>query len=270
MKPIRAWERAYFAAVGLLALSVGVCGFFFPARATKVLPFPVPPLHARFLGAMYLSGLAFMVGALVARTWAEVRIVPPMTAIWTGGLLVVSIIHLDAFDLSELPDQVWFAAYVAYPLVALWLTWRHRADAHERAPGAAIPRWARGYLVGQGAVATSLGTALFLAPDWMAGGWPWPITPLLAQLYSAPLLSYGIGSLLLSRQQTWPEVRVCAVAMVVFAALVLVGSLLHRDLFDAGDVADSAWFAGFAVATAGLAVVGVESVRGSIPAEAGR
>ncbi|MEA2703163.1 MAG: hypothetical protein QOD63_1108, partial [Actinomycetota bacterium] len=25
MEPVRAWERAYFAAVGLLALSVGVC-----------------------------------------------------------------------------------------------------------------------------------------------------------------------------------------------------------------------------------------------------
>ena len=264
MKPVRPWERGYFGAVGLLALSVGVCGFFLPGRAEKVLPFPVPPLHARFLGAMYLSGLTFMVGALVSRTWAEVRIVPPMTAIWTGGLLVVSLLHLDAFDIAEAQDQIWFAAYVAYPLIALWLTWQHRAHVHERAPGPALPAWARAYLAGQGVVATVLGSLLLLAPDWMAGGWPWLITPLLAQLYSAPLLSYGVGSLLLSRQQTWPEVRVCAVAMFVFASLVLAASLLHRGLFDAGEIADSAWFAAFSVATAGLAVLAAESIRGSI------
>ncbi len=264
MKPVRTWERAYFAAVGLLALSVGVCGFFLPTRAAKVLPFAVPTLHARFLGAMYLSGLTFMVGALLSRTWAEVRIVAPMTAVWTGGLLVVSLLHLDAFDLGQLPDQVWFAAYVAYPLIAVWLTWRHRADSHERVPGAPLPAWARNYLVAQGAVATALGVLLFLAPSWMARGWPWTITPLLAQLYSAPLLSYGVGSLLLSRQRTWPEVRVCAVAMLVFAALVLTGSFLHRDLFDAADVADVAWFTGFGVATVGLASLGAGSIRGSL------
>jgi hypothetical protein len=212
---------------------------------------------------MYLSGLTFMVGAALSRTWAEVRIVPPMTAVWTGGLLVVSLLHLDAFDLAQHPDQVWFAAYVAYPLIAVWLTWRHRADGHERVPGAALPNWASTYLVVQGVVATALGTLLFVAPSWMARGWPWAITPLLAQLYSAPLLSYGLGSLLLSRQQTWPEVRVCAVAMLVFAALVLAGSIMHRGLFDAGDVADIAWFTGFGVATAGLAFVGVGSLRPS-------
>ena len=263
MKPITSWERVYFAAVGLLALSVGVCGFFFPSRAAKVLPFPVPPLHARFLGAMYLSGLTFMVGAALSRSWAEVRIVPPMTAIWTGGLLLVSLLHLDAFDLGELPDQVWFAAYVVYPLIALWLTWQHRADAHERVAGPDLPAGARTYLLVQGILATSLGLLLLVAPAWMAGGWPWAITPLLAQLYSAPLLSYGVGCLLLSRQHTWPEVRVCSVAMLVFAALVLVGSFVHRDLFDAGQPADVAWFAGFVAATAGLACLGVGSIRAS-------
>src|SRR5205807_9980616 len=119
----------------------------------RALPFVVPPLHARFLGAMYLSGLTFMVGAALARTWAEVRVVPPMTAVWTGGLLVVSLIHFGEFDLGEPQDQVWFAAYVAYPLIALWLTWRHRGVAHERLAGAPLPTWASTYLAVQGAAA---------------------------------------------------------------------------------------------------------------------
>ena len=82
---VTAGERVYFAAVGLLAFWVGLWCFFVPKEADKVLPFAVPPLHARFLGAMYLSGLAFMVGAIVSRAWAEVRVVPAMAAIWTEG-----------------------------------------------------------------------------------------------------------------------------------------------------------------------------------------
>lgn len=254
MTPVSRGERIYFGAVGLLALWVGVWGFFIPDQVGKALPFLVPPLHARFLGAMYLSGLTFMIGAIRARTWAEARIVPPITAVWTGGLLVVSLLHLDAFDIGQPQDAVWFAAYAAYPVIALWLIWRHRgADSHQRVPGAVLPVGARRYLTVQGVVACALGAALFLAPGPMADRWPWPIPSILAQLYSAPLLAYGVGSLLLSRQQRWAEVRVGVAGILVFAIGVLVASLLHLDLFSAGDVAAWLWFGAFLVAAAALA-----------------
>jgi hypothetical protein len=258
------WERIYFAAVGLLALWVGIWGFFVPDEATRALPFAVPPLHARFLGAMYLSGLTFMVGAIVAPSWAEARIVPPITAIWTGGLLVVSLLHADAFDITEPQDAVWFAAYAAYPLIALWLIWRHRgADAHQRAPGRPLPGWVTAYLAVQGAVATALGAALFVVPDTMADVWPWPITDVLAQLYAAPMLAYGVGSLLLSRQRTWPEVRVGLIGILVFAAGVIVASLIHDELFSTDDVAAWLWFGAFGIAVAVLAALAVLSVTAS-------
>jgi hypothetical protein len=264
--PVRVAERLYFLAVALLALWVGIWGFFDPRNVGRALPFVVPPLHARFLGAMYLSGLTLMVGAALAGTWAEVRVVPSITAVWTGGLLVVSLIHFDEFDLGEPQDQVWFAAYVAYPLIALWLSWRHRGDTHERLAGEPLPGWATTYLAVQGAAAAALGVALMVVPGSVAKTWPWPITSLLAQLYSAPLLAYGVGSLLLSRQRTWPEVRVCAVAMFVFAAGVLVASLIHRDLFSSRDAAAWLWFGAFGGATVALAVLGASAVTRSAPA----
>ncbi len=257
-------ERVYFAAVGLLALWVGVWGFFIPGQVDKALPFLVPPLHARFLGAMYLSGLTFMVGAIRAPSWAEARIVPPMTAVWTGGLLVVSLLHLDAFDIGQPQDAVWFAAYAVYPVIALGLMWRHRgADAHQRAPGTEITTGARRYLTAQGAAATLLGTALFLAPGAMADRWPWPIPSILAQLYAAPLLAYGVGSLLLSRQRRWAEVRVGLAGMLVFAVGVLVASLLHVELFSADDLAAWLWFGAFAVAVVALARLTISAMTGS-------
>ena len=42
----------------------------------------------------------------------------------------------------------------------------------------------------------------------MTGVWPWKITPVLASIYSAPFLSYGVGSLYAAAQSTWAEIRI--------------------------------------------------------------
>lgn len=253
-------ERVYFAAVGALALWVGIWGYFIPMQVERAIPFSVPPLHARFLGAVYLSGLSIMVGALLARHWGQIRAVPIMTALWTGGLCVISLFYLDRFDFAEPQPWFWFAAYIVYPLVALALAWRYRSLADRDAVGdGALPGWARGYLGVQGVALTVLALALLVAPDAMAELWPWPIERLLAQIYSAPFLAYGVGSLLLARRRTWSEIRVVVLGMLVFTVGVLVASVLHRALFSAAEVADVLWFVSFAVATAMLALLGARS-----------
>jgi hypothetical protein len=257
MEPVSRGNRIYFAAVGLLALWVGFWGFFVPSRVDVALPFLVPPLHARFLGAMYLSGLTLQIAGLTARRWATIRVVPLITAIWTGGLFVVSLLHLEVFDFGAARVAIWFAAYLSYPLIALWLMWKHPAVAvdDDGLAGTPLPAWARGYLVVQGVAATGVAIALFVFPDTMVDAWPWPITRLLAQLYFAPLLAYGVASLFLARRRTWPEIRVGVVAMFTFAVGVLLASILHRDLFTSDQMSDVVWFSTFAVASAALAVL---------------
>src|SRR5579859_22302 len=257
MTEVTRGHKIYFAAVGLLALWVGLWGFFIPAHSDEALPWLLPPLHARFLGAMYLSGTTFMVGCLLARRWAAVRVVLPMIAIWTGMLLVVSLFHLGEFNPRVPPTYVWFAAYLIYPILAAWLAWRHR---HAPGPEAGLPRlpdWAKIYLLAQGMATTALALALLFAPGLMTGVWPWAITPLLAQLYSAPFLSYGLGSLLLAGRQTWLEVRIALTATWVFAFGVLLASLIHHALFSLSHLSTWLWFTGFAGAAAALAVLSV-------------
>jgi hypothetical protein len=257
MNQVARRHRIYFAAVGLLALWVGVWGYFIPGHVDVALPWLVPPLHARFLGAMYLSGTTFMVGCLLARQWAEVRVVLPMIAIWTGMLLVVSLLHLGEFNPAVPPTYVWFAAYLIYPLIAVWLAWRHRHAAGPAGGAEALPLVVRLYLLAQGGVVTLLALALLLAPGVLATVWPWKITPLLAQLYSAPFLSYGLGSLLLATRRTWLETRIALAAMWVFALGVLLASLIHNALFALSSPATWLWFASFVVATLALAFLGV-------------
>ncbi|MBK9713182.1 MAG: hypothetical protein IPO81_17990 [Kouleothrix sp.] len=244
-------QKIFFAAVLALAANVGVIGMFNPGHIGATLPFVVPPLHARFLGAMYLSGATFMALAILAQRWHAIRVVVPMIAIWTGMLGLVSLFHLEVFDWATPQVWVWFVAYIGFPLIAAWIAWQQRA-VQDHAADAPIAPALRAYFATQGVIVTLLAVALFVAPAALASRWPWPITPLLAQVYSAPFLSYGLGSLMAARRHDWSEVRIAVYATLVFTLGVLVASLIHAALFDARAPVTWLWFGGFALASAAL------------------
>ena len=253
-------QRIYFIAVGLLALWVGAWGYFVPAQVDSAIPWLVPPLHARFLGAMYLSGVVVMLGCVFSRQYAEVRIAVFMTVIWTGMLFVISLFYLPEFDFARSQVWFWFGAYIAYPLIGLWLIW-HDHHANEPVIGAALANWARAYAQTQGVLVTILAFSLMFFPDAMVAVWPWKISKMLAQIYSAPFLSHGVGALMLSHQRTWLEARVVLNGTFVFALGVLMASVIHRGLFNFTHLSALVWFAAFTIATVMLGVLSVFAIR---------
>ena len=260
MRVITRGERIYFGAVGLLALWVGIWGYFIPDQVDKAIPWLVPPLHARFLGAMYLSGATFMIGGILSQYYAEVKAMIRGILIWTGMLFVVSLFYLREFDYSRAQVWIWFGAYIIYPLIALWLIWNERAIS-ERLSGSDLPAWVRGYLSAQGVLVTALALVLLLAHEFMVSVWPWKITRLLPQIYSAPFLAYGISSLMISRLQTWAEIRVVVTATFVFALGVLLASFIHRPLFSPGNLSTWLWFGGFLLGTVMLGLLTVRAIQ---------
>jgi len=181
-------------------------------------------------------------------------------AMWTGMLFIVSLFYLGEFDYSRIQVWIWFGAYIIYPAIAIWVAWANRNE-NEYSGGKSLPAWARNYLLVQGIIVTLLSLSLLLVPEIMISLWPWKITRLLAQLYSAPFLAYGISSLLLSRQKTWNEVWVVLVGTTVFAIGVLIASLIHHSVFSASNPSTWVWFGGFIIASIVLAVMAVESIR---------
>jgi hypothetical protein len=254
MTSITRGQKIYFAAVGLLAVWVGMWGYFIPDHVNEAIPWLVPPLHARFLGAMYFSGAAIIAGCLLARRWAEVRIVLPMIAIWTGMLFVVSLFYLTEFDFTKIQGWLWFGLYLVYPIIAIWLAWQQRAT--DLTPtGSAVPKWASVYLLVQGILITLLALALLILPGDMATVWPWKITSMLAQLYSAPFLAYGVGSLLLARRAIGLEIRIGAIGILTFAVGVLLASIIHIQLFSFAELPDVLWFVGFGLMIVMLSLI---------------
>ena len=242
-------QKIYFAAVGLLALWVGSWGFFIPEHVDKAIPWLVPPLHARFIGAIYFSAVILMGSSMMARHYAEVRVSVFIVTIWTGMLFVISLFYLSEFDFSRGPVWFWFVAYIIYPLIGFWHTWTHR-NMRDESTSPSLQNWIRNYFFVQGIIITVLALALLFTPELMIAVWPWKVTRLLAQIYSGPFLAYGIGSLMLTRQRIMSEVQIVALGYFVFAIGVLVASTIHRSLFSFSNPSAWVWFGGFSLISA--------------------
>jgi hypothetical protein len=254
MTPLTTAQRIYLGAVAGLALWVGFWCYFVPTRSATAIPWGVSVLCATFFGSMYFSGAVFTGTCMFGKRWVDVRVVMPMIAMWTGGLTIISLFYLPVFDFTRPQVWVWFGAYIIYPLIALGLMWTHRQESNVYpADEPALPEWVRRYLRAQGSLMVILGIGLLFAPQWMGLLWPWQTGRLMLQLYSAPLLTYGIGSFLFARQHTWSEIRLGLLAIGVFTAAELAGTLVHFRLLDGHPMSIATWFAWLAATTGMLA-----------------
>lgn len=240
--------RAYFVLVGLFAIWVGAWGFLLPAQVDRALPWTVAPLHARFIAAFYLGGALAMAPSAFARRLADVRIAIALAVLWTGLLLLVSLLHLDAFDFAKPQVWFWMGAYAVYPL---WGAWLYRRALRDDPPVHRAPDPA---LVAIAVAALALGAALLLAPGPMVRAWPWAVSPLLAHIYAGPFLAYGASALLLAREARPEARRIVLASLLAFTLLALLASLLHLRLFHFDAPAAWLWFGAFAAAAAIVAL----------------
>ncbi len=260
MKPTQALHRVYFSIVIWFTLWVGYFGFFRPEEILRALPWPVPPLHARFIGSFYLSATVFLFLSFLARTLLQVRTIVIMAFTWTGWLLLITFMHWDTFDFSRPQPWFWVFAYILFPIAAAWLAW---AGPRRPDPDTGLIRepWIPVYLRVQGTLLVLLAAACFFAPAWVATIWPWKISPFLAQIYSGPTLAYGVAGLVLAARKNWQETLIPAVGTVTFAVLALIGSMRHIALFAEGSPSKLVWFATLGTIGLGSTFLAVNALR---------
>lgn len=259
MLSITKGQKIFYGVICVAALLVAVLGLFAPEYLASIFTWmTLPPLHARFVGAIYLFGAVFMIGCLTAKTQAEVRGAIQMIGVWTGMLFIISILNLSLFDFKLLPVWIWFISYITYPIISIWMTLRQPKQT-DTLSGSSLPAWAKRFLLVQGIVIVILSVLLFFIPNLMTTLWPWKVTPELAQMYAGPLLSYGLGSLLFSRQETWLGIRSIIPAMFALSLTTVIVSFMHVNLFSFSELADLIWFGWFGVSSV---ILGVMTVKG--------
>ena len=125
---IRVVERLYLGTITLAALFVAYLGFLAPKRMDESFTWAaLPPLHARFVASLYLFGGVYLGACTLARRRAANGPVYGGITAFTGLLLLVTLLNLNAFDFDLAPVWVWTVSYIVYPIVAVVLTisvWR--------------------------------------------------------------------------------------------------------------------------------------------------
>lgn len=210
------------------------------------LPFEAPPLHLRIIASLYAGGMVMMVLAARAQTLSATRIPVIIAGLFTGFLMLVSLLHLGHFDFSvpersgplwgiswlPLPFQVswfWFALYGICPFVVVVLLRRHWQGSQSMIYNP-LPLVLRSLLASLGLCGCAFALLLLLAPQIGVQLWPWEISAFLAQIYAGPFLAFAGAAIMMALAQDRADTRSPAIGLAVFAALALAPSLWHVAL----------------------------------------
>jgi hypothetical protein len=200
-----------------------------------------PPLAAAFLGAGYASGCVLVLLTLRAGTWAQARWPLLTILVFTVLTLVATLLHLDRFHLpgdtglATAAAWFWLAVYVVVPLgmAAVLVHGERTSRPVASSSGRRPPRWFTASLLVQGAVLGALGVLLFLGVDTVVTAWPWDLTPLVAQVTAAWLVSFAVAAMMAVRED--PRfLGPAGAGYLVFGAAEILAAILHRGDLDGG------------------------------------
>jgi hypothetical protein len=246
-----------FTVIVALVLAGGSSLLFTPGFISQRWLWDLTPFNTRFLGAIYLTELAAIGVLVVVNRWSPARLVLPLAFIFTALVSLVSVLHLDRFDVQRLATWAWFVLYVGSAGVTAYLLWRYRrlapADPTPPARG-----WQR-YFQAQGGIMGFYGLGLLLLPATFSAVWPWSIDPFHAQMYSAIFIIYAAGAYILLRAAAPLEFFTLGLAQSLFGwgvilGVVIVDASMHRMDWSAWSV--WVWMAAFAgLGGAGLAMI---------------
>jgi uncharacterized membrane protein YoaK (UPF0700 family) len=103
---------------------------------TQLWPWTLTPLMARFLGALFI---AVAVGALLAafaRIWSHVRPLFPPALVFTGLIIIASVLSISSFTPHILRAIVFFAIYVIAFVLGLAVYIRRETEERRAAAAA--------------------------------------------------------------------------------------------------------------------------------------
>lgn len=241
--------------IGILA-PTGAGMFFAIERTQEVWPWELTPFNSRFIGGFYLAAAMAAAIVLIHGRWAPARVLTTLAFVFTGLVLIVSIIHVDRFDPDRPLTWVWFALYGLLPLYTGYALWTHR---RLRAAGSKASRWLLAALVVPTVLMGAYGLGLLVAPVTLTGFWPWPVDAFHGRLYAAVPLTPAIAALLLLRYAPPADLFGTGVTLFAASAWIILGVAVtdaSTDSVDWGSVEPWIWVGAFTyVAVLGIAMV---------------
>lgn len=254
--PLSPWVRV-FTGAALIVLIAGPLLLFAPQVIVPRWPWSIAPFNARFLGAVYCAELLALAVLFLDNRWSPGRASLVVAFVFTFVVTAASLIHLSALAGAR-RVVLWFILYVGYAALSAGALLLYRQL--PKVSALKVSDRFRTTLQAAGAVMTLYGAALFIAPTFAAGFWPWAIDAMHGQIYSAVFLAPGLGTLLLARSAAREECLVGGVFNAGLGLFVLIGFGLAQAQTGRANLATPAtwlWLVIFAV----LLVIGVAMIK---------
>ena len=217
----------------LLAGAFGLALYLVPGAAAGAWPWPLPPLAARFVGAL-LIGAAVDTGLTVAARNA----LPLNGSLLMAAVLYGLIVLAGVLAVAQVGPTngllLWIALLGAVSLLAAALLTARMGAPLDRAGARPQTRFLRGLLVLDLLLVAPVGLLMYLVPAIARRFWPWDMPTLNVRLIGSIFVATLVLSAWALRRRTWDEVRPRIAAGGAFATLALIASYLHFGLFDRG------------------------------------
>jgi len=149
MRPVTPRLRLTLELFAGLALIAGALLFLGATRTDSWWSWTIqPPLTAATLGAFYWAAFVLILMAARSHTWARARPAVYPVAVIAVLLLLITLIHIDRFDLNSLFGVFWVVAYALVPVLLAWTLAEHRGTPGEDRRGEQrLPRLLRWVLI---------------------------------------------------------------------------------------------------------------------------
>lgn len=264
MRPVTPRLRLILDVFSGLALIAGALLFFGATRTDAWWSWTIaPPLTAATLGAFYWAAFVLILTAARSRSWAQARPAVYPVALIALLLLVITLMHIDRFDLDSLFGVFWVVVYALVPPLLAWaLIDQLGAEGEDRRGARRLPRTLRPVLILEGVVMLAAGVLLLIAPGVADDIWPWALSPLTSRAIGSFLFGVGLAALIAARDDDPLSFRGAALAYTALGLLELLALNLHIP--DLGDrPLATTFYAAFWVAVVLTGGYGLRAARAS-------
>jgi hypothetical protein len=235
MRPVTPRLKLILEVFAGLALIAGALLFFGATRTDAWWSWTIaPPLTAATLGAFYWAAFVLILSAARSKSWVQARpAVYPVTVI-ALLLLVITLVHLDRFDLDSVFGVFWVVIYALVPALLAWaLADQLAARGDDRRGMQRLPGLLRQAVLLEGVAMLAAGALLLIAPGAADDIWPWTLSPLTSRAIGSFLFGVGLAALIAARDDDPLSFRGAALGYTALGLLELLALNLHIP--DLGD-----------------------------------
>ncbi len=236
--------RLTFSPLAVLSMLFGPLLFLLPNQTDIYFSWTITPaMSAVFIGAGYISGALAIFHLLRLGHWHPMR--PFALGGWgfIGAIFAATVLHWDRFHHGTVFFYIWLLVYAVGPFIVPVAVWQN--ERHNRPPTTNDVMLARPLRLGLAVIGiffTLLGIILFIWPTLFIPIWPWTLTPLIARVIAAWIFLPGMGAAAALFEARYTAYRPLMQLSLVWAILVLIGSLFHLSDFDFSRPMAWIWF----------------------------